>query len=148
METTHFRSIFDMLRPVTFGGEAAPLSAVALISNSSNPFFLFHSFNHSSFFNHHIYEVFIIAFNLYKHKMDVGNLNATDHRNNKNKPKMSVCNAAISQFSIETYFIWFSTLIFITEVIVGECFSCKFCDITSTRLSLFTFLCTHCETII
>lgn len=79
--------------------------------------------------------------------MDVGNLNVSDRKGN-NKPKKSVCNAVVSQFSIETYFIWFSTLIFITELIVGECSSDKFYDITSTLLSLFTFLCANCEILI
>lgn len=36
----------------------------------------------------------------------------------KIKTKKPVCNANISQFLIETYFIWFSALIFITELTV------------------------------
>lgn len=45
------------------------------------------------------------------------------HANSNNssdriKSKKPVCNANISQFAIETYFIWFSALIFITELTV------------------------------
>lgn len=41
------------------------------------------------------------------------------NKSTKTSKKAPVCNATISQFAIETYFIWFSALIFITELIIG-----------------------------
>lgn len=47
-------------------------------------------------------------------------LNRQQNTHTKPPKKVPVCNANISQFAIETYFIWFSALIFITELIVGK----------------------------
>lgn len=77
--------------------------------------------------------------------MDVGNLNGPD-RNAKKKLKKSVCNANISQFSIETYFVWFSIIIFITELIVGKLFPLKNHQIPAHNLKVdisivYVFMC-------
>lgn len=50
--------------------------------------------------------------------MDVKDLNVRDRGPNK-KFKKSISNGRITHFSIETYFIWFSLLIYATELIVG-----------------------------
>lgn len=50
--------------------------------------------------------------------MDVRDLNERNHV--KKKLNNHMCNTKISQFSIETYFIWFSALIFATEFVVGQ----------------------------
>lgn len=43
---------------------------------------------------------------------------SSSNSSGRTKTKKPVCNANISQFAIETYFIWFSALIFVTELTV------------------------------
>lgn len=51
--------------------------------------------------------------------MDVGNLNECDS-NAKQKLKKAIRKANISKFSIESCFLWFSAVIFVTELIIGN----------------------------
>lgn len=76
--------------------------------------------------------------------MDVRNLNENDRPTGN---KFVNCSSFINhstQFSIETYFVWFSALIFLTEVLIGECLSevnLNFKILTSKNFFCFRFFC-------